>query len=98
MNWTTDLPKVDGYYWWRRNKYKQECIYYVFSSHSDSIIKENEERASKALTPLSRYESIIHVQDHNRVMYCRWSGAALADKERPVDVGGEWLGPLTPEA
>lgn len=27
--WTKKLPDKPGYYWWRRNKYKNEIILYV---------------------------------------------------------------------
>lgn len=41
MNWTKDLPIDAGYYWWRKNKCKQESIFYVFISLKESVGKEN---------------------------------------------------------
>ncbi len=31
MNWTKELPTKDGYYWWRKYKFKSNSIYYVFN-------------------------------------------------------------------
>lgn len=30
MNWTKKLPDKSGHYWWRKNRYKSNSMYYVF--------------------------------------------------------------------
>lgn len=92
MNWTKELPTKWGYYWHRKNQYKQESIYYVFFDHDESIAKENANRSE----PLSRYESILAVKPENVVLYCRWAHEGLYDKQTLEKVGGEWFGPLNP--
>lgn len=92
MEWTTKLPTESGYYWYRKNKYKQENIFYVFYDHAKSIAKENANRPD----PLSRYDSILAVKPENRVLFCRWCHEGLYDKHSLEDVSGEWYGPIKP--
>lgn len=96
MNWTTDTPTEDGFYWRRKNKYKHEGMYYVFTSRHESIAKENSQREKEGVELLSRYDPITAVRLENRVFYCRWVGETLCDKQRLEEVGGEWHGPLKP--
>ena len=84
MIWTKILPNKPGYYWWRKNQYKSESIYYVFYDHAESV------------KGCSRYESIVNVKPENRVLYCRWTYEGLYDKQSLENVGGEWYGPLNP--
>lgn len=94
--WTKSLPTKDGYYWFRKNQYKNENMVCVFYSHDESIEKENKERKEKNLELLSRYDSILKVSQHNIVYYARFVGQWLADKHTLETLQGEWQGPLTP--
>lgn len=38
MDWTKDRPTVEGFYWWRRNKYKATCMYSVFAYHGSEVL------------------------------------------------------------
>lgn len=33
MNWTNELPAKQGYYWWRKNKFKTVIIRSVWNPH-----------------------------------------------------------------
>jgi len=89
MDWTTTKPTQSGYYWWRKNKYKAESIYYVFTDHDQSIEKERQSNPN-----VSRYESITNIKPENRVFYARWCHEGLYDKRKLDEIDGEWLGPL----
>jgi hypothetical protein len=91
MNWTTTKPVTDGFYWFRKNQYKNEFIVYVFFDHAESIANEQKDNPN-----FSRYEPITKVQPKNRVMYVRFSGASPSDRASLDSINGEWYGPLTP--
>lgn len=91
MNWTTTKPDKDGYYWFRKNKYKSEHIVCIFTDHDESVKNEQKDNPD-----FSRYESINKVQPKNRVMYIRFCGQFLSDRKSIDSMEGEWYGPLQP--
>ncbi len=95
--WTKELPTKDGYYWVRKNQYKNEYMVCVWADHDESIKKENEARGKLGVEPLSRYDSIVKVAQENKVFYVRHVSERLSDKTKLEELEGrEWQGPLKP--